>query len=59
MNGHLKRVKINKLFKNGGIIFELMERDYNTSRLRCRSCGAYLFNFIVRGFESMHFREFL
>ena len=48
------------MFKNGGIIFELMGRDCNTFRLRCRSCGRItLFNFIARGLESMHFREFL
>ena len=35
------------MFKNGGIIFELMGRDYNTSRLRCRSYIS-LFNFIAR-----------
>ena len=33
----------NPMLKNGGIIFELMGRDYNTSRLRCRSYIAVQF----------------
>ena len=43
----------------GGGIFLDNGRYCNTSRLRCRSYGAYtaLFNFIARGFEGMLFRK--
>ena len=44
----------------GGGNFLENGRYCNTSRLHCRSYGAYtpLFNFIARGFEGMLFREF-
>ena len=51
------------MFKHGGRGggYFLDNGSYcNTSRLRCRSYGAYtaLFNFIARGFEGMLLREF-
>ena len=46
------------MFKQWGIIFEIMERYCNTSRLRYRSCmRLVLFNFIAREFEGILFRE--
>ena len=46
------------MLKQCGIIFEIMERYCNTSRLRYRSCMcSVLFNFIAREFEGIFFRE--
>ena len=57
VNGPLLRVEIH-VQTRGYNVWDNWEVLYNTSRLRCRSCGAHnAVQFYARGFEVMVFRE--